>query len=276
VRRDTGFATIGASSCSGCHREQISWWRGDRHFRTAEPLLSREYVYEQVARNYGLSPDEMVRGDSVCMDCHGTVVTGRESEEVGEGVSCESCHGGASSWLEPHKVGDKSLGSARPGYANALRLGMRELADTRVMATTCVECHYINTPPQLVATGHPVTSIDLTGKLEQVRHWARPLPSAGELERAFGAAKFARGPVPPVERPLLSRRPPPSAGAKRASTLGMLARRAPRRPGPAPTAVSSCTIRPFPPFDEEVPPERRLIELKERLEYLATACETPR
>jgi len=70
-----------------------------------------------------------------------------DSFKVSEGISCESCHGPAESWLRTH---------TRPDYTHADRvaIGMRDLKNLYVRANTCVACHQTVALPLLKA-GHP-------------------------------------------------------------------------------------------------------------------------
>jgi hypothetical protein len=169
---------------------------GDAHFAAADPFFDRRPRNVQIARLYGLSSSALTRGNQVCMDCHGSVVSGQEAREVQDGVGCESCHGAAADWLEPHK--DETPGNPRPGYAKALRLGKNDLQNLAVQAKVCTDCHYI-TEPRLVSAGHPTgQGFDYAAGLAKVKHWDRPLASGARLASAFSAVLAGRGAVPDV------------------------------------------------------------------------------
>ena len=70
--------TLGSSACGGCHESQNNWWFGHAHYRSVDPFFASESKNVQIARLYGIDPAEMTTGRHVCMDCHGTVVSGRE------------------------------------------------------------------------------------------------------------------------------------------------------------------------------------------------------
>ena len=88
IRKASQHATLDATTCQKCHGDQNAWWFNDAHFASVDPFFERNRKNLQIARLYGLSPSKMTRGDAVCMDCHGTVITGRETREVGDGVGC--------------------------------------------------------------------------------------------------------------------------------------------------------------------------------------------
>lgn len=89
--------TVGPGQCIGCHRhqEQNAWWLDDAHYYAADRFLEASPEALRIASFYKLSRAQMTRGNQVCMNCHGTVIGGRESREAQDGVGCESCHGGA-------------------------------------------------------------------------------------------------------------------------------------------------------------------------------------
>ena len=107
--------------------------------------------------------------DNRCASCHAPL---REVPEnlhahtfkVSEGISCESCHGPAESWLRTH---------TRPDYNHADRvaIGMRDLKSLYVRANTCVACHQTVALPLLKA-GHPELMFELDGQcVLEPRHW---------------------------------------------------------------------------------------------------------
>ncbi|MEO1088703.1 MAG: multiheme c-type cytochrome, partial [Acidobacteriota bacterium] len=149
-------------------------------------------------RLYGLSPKQMVRGDSICMDCHGSFESGRETRKVQDGVSCQSCHGPAADYVEIHQEGDESLGRERTGYQKAIKVGMKDLYERTVRVKNCASCHYI-TDPRLISSGHPTgVDFDVAAGLEKIRHWQRPADDAGAVKTAWAAELAQRGPVPTV------------------------------------------------------------------------------
>ena len=198
IRPASEFATLSGDTCQKCHGDQNAWWFDDPHYAAIDPFLEGSRKNVQIARLYGISPSRMTRGDSLCMDCHGTIVSGREKREVQDGVSCQSCHGPAKEFLEPHQEGEKSLGTERPGYVNALRLGMVELKNLKTRAETCTGCHYI-TDQRLISSGHPSgIEFDYVEGMGKIRHWQTPPIGAPALDATFSAVLAARGGVPTV------------------------------------------------------------------------------
>ena len=129
---------IGSSKCGNCHDQQTEWWFEDPHFASADRFFEGSPKALQIASFYGLNSAEMIMGNRICADCHGTVQKGRENREIRDGVGCESCHGPAEDYLEPHQEGEKQQGTSRPGYVKALTLGMNPLRKADLPAPNCV------------------------------------------------------------------------------------------------------------------------------------------
>jgi hypothetical protein len=287
VRPVSDHRTLGQTACSGCHQEANNWWAGDPHSRSAQPFFDRSPERVRIARLYGVPIAEMTHGDHVCMNCHGTVISGNEPFDVFDGVSCESCHGPAADYLEPHKAGDKAQGVQRPGYVDGLRLGMNELRDLTVRAQICTSCHYV-TDERLISSGHPSgEGFDYVGGMTKTRHWTRPRADP-EIAAAFRPVLAARGPVPDPPRgvlPAATRRatavaaagggaPSPAGAEAAAPSAGTPPVPGEDAVGYAPaTAAAPLELPPFPEVDESATIDELLILLQKRLETLYQAVE---
>ncbi len=292
VHAPSPHKTLGPGACAGCHADQNRWWFGHAHFSAADPFFDGERRNLQIARLYGLSPAQMTRGDQVCMDCHGTIVAGKESRDVLDGVGCESCHGAAGDWLEPHKVEGGPSGAGRPGYVEALKRGKADLKQLSVRAEVCTGCHYV-TEPRLLSAGHPSgAEFDYVRGMESVRHWqSAPAPSA-QLASAFERALAARGPLPSVRVASAAALPaaPPAAGAGDVPLPGPRSPAATTPPAFRPELAAARVLRarpqllpgasdagagaaalglePFPEIEPTAPVEEVLRLLQERLRSL--------
>lgn len=192
------FAAIGPARCLSCHAPQEGWWYEDAHFKSVNPFFDRDPKNVAIARNYGLTADQMMKGGSRCMSCHGAVVTGRENREVNDGVGCESCHGPGAAYLKPHQEGDKAQGAQRSGYIASLDLGLNDLRTAEGRAKACVSCHYI-TEAKLLTAGHPSgEGFDYSGGITKIEHWQRPTLPTNQFASAVAAVRSARGPIPDV------------------------------------------------------------------------------
>ncbi len=189
IHPPSSHKTIGPSNC-GCHGTQNDWWSKNKHFKSAEPFLNDDPKRVKIARLYGISADDMKTGKGLCMECHGTVVSGKEKRDVDDGVSCENCHGPAADFVKVHNEGGKF-------HPEAYQKGMRELAKLDVRAQTCTGCHYV-TEPRLISAGHPSNEgFDYVKGMEEIKHWKAANDGAA-IKVAFDAEIAKRGPVPKV------------------------------------------------------------------------------
>lgn len=270
IRPRSKHKTIGPS-CD-CHKEQNKWWETDRHFSSINPFINKAQKNIQIARLYGLKVSEMTKGNRLCMDCHGTVITGDESEDVFDGVSCESCHGPAGDYKKPH-----SADNPPNGYAVGKDFGMVLLENLDVRVDACGQCHYI-TDPKLISTGHPSgTNFNFVQGNQKIKHWKQPIASSGALKSAYDKVKQKRGTIPRVTLAKLDEPPKPQPLTKIENVANQQDRQdipKPFSPRPVdfrlPTVPSKKNIElpPFPTIDENTSIEEILLILKERLEQL--------
>jgi hypothetical protein len=155
--------TLGPSQCVRCHTPQAAWWVNDDgppprgHVSTLLQLETADA--RRYAQRLGLA--DVYATSASCVTCHATVFRG----DAREGVSCESCHGAGSAYLEVH---------AQPGaYRLAVDAGMTDLVgNVKAWTTRCLECHLITDAP-LVAAGHSTgKTFNLADKYRVVaKHW---------------------------------------------------------------------------------------------------------
>jgi hypothetical protein len=171
--RDEAAEFIGAIGCksSSCHggagakREQYTIW-SHRDFH------ARAFAILTVARSARIA--ETVGGGEApanarCTVCHSpfqsvTQTRLASTAHPDEGVSCESCHDAAGSWLRGHTRTDWT-------YAMRVTAGMRDLRSLYVRANTCVACHQ-NIDNDLLKAGHPTLVFELDSQsINQPKHW---------------------------------------------------------------------------------------------------------
>jgi hypothetical protein len=161
---------IGVASCrgSGCHGRAVPeseaaqepsirlaawqtsftvWSQSDPHRNAYFDLFtprSKRMVSLLAGRDLAPQSTEYLAVlKSACIDCHSTGnFSPEEAVVLSGGVSCESCHGPASGWLETH--------SQEPGGG----AGLTKLVDLSVRAQVCVACHVGVTEADSKA-GHP-------------------------------------------------------------------------------------------------------------------------
>ena len=271
IRPRSKHKTIGPS-CESCHKDQNKWWETDRHYASIDPFVNRAQKNIKIARLYGLSVSEMTKGNQLCMDCHGTVISGQESDDVFDGVSCESCHGPAGDYKKPH-----SAENPPNGYSVGKDFGMLLLEDVDARARACAQCHYI-TDPRLISTGHPTgRDFSFVQRNEKINHWPTgPNHGSEALKAAYGKEKQRRGGIPQVTLATVtvsssSRR----QGSQRVTSTSQPARRISERQRPVviqsqplPVRKASINLEPFPAISDSTSVEELLLILKERLELL--------
>jgi cytochrome c554/c'-like protein len=214
---------VGPSKCTACHdhdRQSAKWqkeepaqYKDKAHYNTRKQLDgAKAGTYAKAA---GLADPYDVKGS--CVTCHATVFRG----DANAGVSCESCHGPASGYLEPHQV--------KGAYAKAVSTGLRDLkSKPPAIAKACVACH-LTTDKRLIAAGHPSgAEFDVGAGLKKIVHWA----TAYDFAAVSAAGKAAMGPA--AARAVLPA--PPAAGGAPPAAVKPGAR--PAGGGPAPAAVA--------------------------------------
>jgi len=193
---------VGPSKCTACHdhdRQTAKWqkeeplqYKDKAHYNTRKQLDgAKAGTY---AKAIGIADPYDVKGS--CVTCHATVFRG----DANAGVSCESCHGPASGYLEPHQV--------KGSYAKAVSTGLRDLkSKPPAIAKACVACH-LTTDKRLIAAGHPSgAEFDVGAGLKKVVHWA----TTYDFAAVTAAGKAAMGPA--GARAAAAPPPPPGGGA---------------------------------------------------------------
>lgn len=267
--RTDAQTVVGPSKCVTCHdhdRQAAQWQRtepaqlkGKAHFNTLKQLDDPKAA--GYAKAIGLADPYDVRGD--CVRCHATVFRG----DANAGVSCESCHGGASAYLEPHQQ--------KGAYAQAVAAGLRDLRDKpAAIGKMCVDCH-VTPDKRLAAAGHPTgENWDAGASMPKLVHWDRSynyaqVSAAGRaaattrLAGVKGAAP-ARAAAPAAAAPTAAQgsaaapiAPAPSAVAAAPWDWNQPVRELPAdyvpEPQPAAPAAPRAPRRP-PPAEPAVPP----------------------
>ncbi len=262
--------TIAPGGC-GCHGDALRWHGDDAHAFAAEPILNESAQAVQIATLYGLSTSQMKRGNQLCMNCHGTVVSGDEAEEVFDGVGCQSCHGPAAEYASNHQTGL---------YDQGAPLGMVRLEEASVRAANCARCHHI-TDERLLSAGHSDgTGFEMASRNGTIKHWEAPTLSGGALNGAYASAIASR-PVPTVQRaslpvaaasaPTVRRTSSSSSGGSRVSAPPPPPRTRPVARSVRPAVAREIDLPPAPAVTDSTATEDILLIIKQRLERLAKA-----
>jgi len=195
---------VGHSKCTNCHehQRQTTKWKTEEpksfgkkaHYSALKRLEDPEAA--KYAAAVGLSDAFDLRGTRACVKCHATVFRG----DAQAGVSCESCHGAASGYLQIHQL---------PGsYTKSVAAGMRDLKEKpATIASRCAECHSIK-DAALVAAGHPSGESFSGDSLRKLVHWDTAYNFA-QVAAAYtsAAGKPVKAAATLVETPSVSPRP---------------------------------------------------------------------
>jgi hypothetical protein len=170
---ETAGNFVGSLGCksSSCHggagpkrSQYFTWSRQDFHTKAFTILLGARS--QRIAEGLGAGPAESSARCTVCHAPMQSVAPNRLGPEAHpeEGVSCENCHGAASSWLRGHTRKDWT-------YNTRVGAGMRDLRSLYVRATACAACHQYLEPPLLKA-GHPDLFFELDSQsVAEPKHW---------------------------------------------------------------------------------------------------------
>ena len=173
-----GVATCAGSTCHGrqeatgpvVRQDELLHWQdpaspAGAHSRAWDVLNGARA--RSIARRLGI-------GDAAaapqCLGCHADPGAHQGKWQLSDGVGCEACHGGASTWLSSHAA----VGGT---HAANVAAGMIPLEKPAVRAAVCLDCHFGSSRPgqfvdhRIMAAGHPRISfeLDLFSTLEQ--HW---------------------------------------------------------------------------------------------------------
>ncbi|MBI3448575.1 MAG: hypothetical protein HY049_06645 [Acidobacteria bacterium] len=182
-----------------------------------------------------------------CTGCHATVVDGSPDF----GVSCESCHGGASEFLKPHQK--------KGSYEQAISLGMLRTKDLAVRAKNCAGCHVV-TDKRILSAGHPNGSaFDIVEGSKKVQHWQESA-TPDQMKTAWAAAVADRGGIVVAQAmpAAASPAPPPPAAAPSKSAPATTS--APHSATPQPAAAAPVPLPAAPAGGAAKPPESRPAE----------------
>ena len=184
-----GEQVMGAASCSSsnCHggtstkKNQFTIWATkDKHSKAYEVLFQKKS--QVMARSLKL--EHAAPEDVFCLRCHAFATPEKQRGakfDLQDGVTCESCHGAAGRWIEPH---------TRKGWdhGKSLKLGMTDNQNLRVRGESCLSCH-TGIDHRLLAAGHPDLVFELdTFSDVMPKHWKEATDGTGLRAWAQGQA----------------------------------------------------------------------------------------
>jgi len=229
------YNTTGPSKCVACHdhgRQATKWQKEEpaafgvkAHFNTRKQLDgAKAGTY---AKAIGLADPYDLKGS--CVRCHATVFRG----DANAGVSCESCHGAASGYLDVHQV--------KGSHAKSVAAGLKDLREKpAAIARVCVDCH-VTPDRRLAVAGHPSGSaFDAGASLQKIVHWTIAYNYA-QVSAAGKTAMAGRVAAPPVAPSA------PSVAPSRGSAPVVTASKAPAAPPPASAPPAAAPPAATPP-----------------------------
>jgi Cytochrome c554 and c-prime len=186
----------GPTTCFKCHKPlpRSVWERTAPFHKDSIKQLSSPKAAGFAAAVGLPSPMTITGRGGDCVSCHATVVGGA----VSTGVSCESCHGPASAYFNPHQ---------EPEFYDqpvSKWLGLRNLyKDPKAIAQVCVDCH-VTPDPRLKKAGHPAGETFDPGKgMAKMAHWPTDI-SVKRKRVGYGPALYAQ--ISSQAAPLTARR----------------------------------------------------------------------
>ena len=205
-----GVATCSGTTCHGrlapnphgVRQNEISTWQdvtssAGAHSRAWSVLGDARA--RGIAERLGIGPAQSA---SICLGCHSDPATARGPKfQVSDGVGCEACHGGSSTWLASHYA-------LHATHASNVAAGMTALELPKVRAAICLNCHFGSADAnqfvshKLMAAGHPRISFELDLFSELQRHYDVDAYYAARKTIAGGVKTWAVGQAMALERAL--------------------------------------------------------------------------
>ncbi|MDH3583267.1 MAG: cytochrome c family protein, partial [Phycisphaerae bacterium] len=167
---------VGNAGCAGsdCHSadkateqsgqligdELDIWSESDPHAHAYASLGNADS--KKIATALGI---DSAAKSSRCLTCHAMDVPAGQRGELfalKDAVGCESCHGPAEKWLEPHKktgwTSKERTGIGAKGMWE--KYGLADTSNLGVRANTCVACH-LQIGKDMIDAGHPPLEFEL-------------------------------------------------------------------------------------------------------------------
>ena len=182
--RQTAFLGAGSCASAACHGRPLTsgiqgseytlWAGRDKHARAYDVLFQPRSAKMAAL----LDPKTKASENVLCLSCHVLPEAKWVNSEIpeffkGDGVSCESCHGPARSWITDHS--QPSWKAKLPGEKAAL--GMWETRELNARVKLCVDCH-VGSPGtevthDLIAAGHPRLNFEFAAfQAIMPHHWS--------------------------------------------------------------------------------------------------------
>jgi len=123
-------------------------------------MLTRSKAAKSMAKALGI---RRIKSEARCASCHFTIQDGPKKSKSLAGVSCESCHGPAKTWIDTHQQfggdstapADESADHRLERFADCDTAGMVRVGQVHSMAGQCYGCHVIDDQELVNLAGHP-------------------------------------------------------------------------------------------------------------------------
>jgi hypothetical protein len=198
-----GVASCGSSTChsrqeaSGVivQQNEVSMWQdkssvSGAHYRAYQTLRTQRS--KDIARILKIGQPWQAKE---CLSCHGDAVrvsARGQRFHAGDGVGCESCHGGAQNWLNSHFAEGAD-------HRDNLQKGLVALENPKRRAQVCLSCHLGSTVSgqfvthRIMAAGHPRISFELDLFTALQSHHDEDADYSKRKGRASGGEVWAMG-----------------------------------------------------------------------------------
>ncbi|MCC6511150.1 MAG: cytochrome c family protein [Pirellulaceae bacterium] len=155
---------VGSQACAKCHAAEVNVWKQTPHHETFL-TLHRKPQAQQIADKLGISS---FKHDSACIKCHYSMQEQPGGLEPIAGVSCESCHGAAKSWIDHHhdyggpgvKRDQESAEHRYQRLVTSITAGMRNPENVYLVAQSCYRCHTVPDEKLVNVGGHVAGSLN--------------------------------------------------------------------------------------------------------------------
>jgi hypothetical protein len=210
------FRYTGADLCVKCHRsEQGDWcdvattdaWRHDAHSRSHLALSSDNERTRAMEAALGIK----AAATASCIACHTHPVeepaVDEETAVLHAGISCETCHGAGSGYVDPHL--EKSWRFLSSAEKEAF--GMHDLRNPVAKARNCLACHVGEAATdriithQMYAAGHPpLPAFEMEAfSTGMGRHWKRVWEKSPKIRALAAEAGYVTEGASELQRSLV-------------------------------------------------------------------------
>jgi hypothetical protein len=212
----TGFRYVGADLCVKCHRsEQGEWcdvattatWRHDAHSRAHLALSPTNPRTRAMEAALGIK----AATTASCIACHthpgAEPAVDEETKLLHAGISCETCHGPGSGYVDPHIQKSWRFLSSREKEA----FGMHDLRNPVAKAENCLACHLGEVATnriithEMYAAGHPpLPAFEMEAFSAALgKHWKRVWEKSPRIQQLAAQAGYRTEGTGELERALV-------------------------------------------------------------------------